>query len=133
MFNKTYNFFGHELVCKDYETSSWFKLETDGYKCIKKTFSDFKYHRIDTVDQKGFPDILLLKGSEYLLIEGKRLKKKKLVKLEDDLTWQYGQLGFAKRAFTLGLTYMIFVVKNNHIAMIGEETCLETFLSHRHF
>jgi len=128
MFNSTYNFFGHELVCLYLGTNSCFRLEKHSYTYIKKMFNTWKFHRIETDNQDGFPDILMFKQDRYLLIEAKRLKKKKLNKLEDDLTWQFGQLGFAKRAFTKNLSYIIVVVKDNQIAFIGDKPCLEAYL-----
>lgn len=83
---------------------------------------------METQGQDGFPDILMLRGPEYLLIESKRLKTKKLVTIEDNLKFEFGQLPFAKRAFTLNLSYLLVVVKHNTIAFIGDKTCMEAYL-----
>jgi len=102
------------------QTTSDFVLETDSYTYLNKTAKTFgwKCIRVDTVGQQGFPDILMLRKNEYWLIEAKLLKKKSLCSIADDLTWQFGQLAFAKRALTLGLNYMIVVVKHRTIAYI---------------
>lgn len=130
MFQDTYNFFNHELTCYHEKVGSWFKLENDSYSYIKHVFQakGWKYHRIDTVNAQGFPDILLLKGPIYLSIESKRLKKKQLNSIENDLKWQFGQLGYMKRSLSLELNYILSVVKDNHIAYIGDKLCLEKYL-----
>lgn len=78
----------------------------------------WKYLRVDTANQMGFPDILLLKQKTYWQIEAKILRKKQLVSLEDDIKWQYGQIGYMKRALTLNLNYMLVVAKDNSIVFI---------------
>lgn len=72
--------------------------------------------------------MLLLKGDSYLMIEGKRLKKKQLNSIEDDLTYQFGQLAFMKRALTLDLCYMLAVGKGSKIAYIGSKRILTKYL-----
>jgi hypothetical protein len=123
MFLTNYNLLGEDLVCETYCTKSSFTKEKDSYIFIKKNFEDkgYRYVRVDTVNQIGFPDILLLKREIYLLIEAKRLKKKGLSIIEDDLEWQFGQLAFAVRSFTSGVNYAISVCKDNKIAFIGKE------------
>lgn len=119
MFKPTYNFFGHELDCTVRHTSKAFKLEVkDMYPWLKIAFSKWKWHRIDTVNQIGFPDILLLQGGRYRLIEAKILKKKQLNTIEDDLVFQPGQIPFMKRSLTLNLDYILVVAKDNQIAFI---------------
>ena len=126
MFNSRYTILGVDLVCEELQTKSMFRLEKDVYDYLKRitTAAEYKYSRIETVGQDGFPDILIMKNHEYCLIEAKRLKKKRLVILEDDLEWQFGQIGFAVRALTTGLDYVLAVCKNNTIALIGKENTL---------
>lgn len=115
--------FETELTCKSSQVSSVFKLESDSYRHIKRTSSKagWKFIRVDTVNKIGFPDILLLKKEEYWLIEVKRLKRKKLISIADNLEFQFGQLAFMQRAFTLKLKYLLCVVKDNSIAIIGDK------------
>lgn len=123
MFNEQYTLFGLELVCWQFETSSSFPLERDAYAYIKRLSSanKYRYIRVETIGQDGFPDILMLQGTEYLLNEIKRLKKKRLVSIEDDLEWQFGQLGFAVRSMTMGMSYVLSVCKESKLAIIGQE------------
>lgn len=123
MFLTNYTLFGAELVSWTIETNSSFVLEKDAYSYLKKvsTSSGYKYLRIDTVAQIGFPDILILKADTYCLIEAKRLERKNLEELENDLKWQYGQIAFAVRAFMLDLSYVLVVCKENKLAVIGKE------------
>lgn len=123
MFANRYEMLGMELVVVSLTTGSNFQLETKIYDYLKAklTANDYKYYRIDTKAQMGFPDVLALKGDSYCLIEAKRLKKSKLVSLEDDLEWQFGQIAFAIRAFSLDLNYLIAVGKGSSLAFIGKE------------
>lgn len=123
MFADRYEMLGVELVVVRLATSSNFKLETKVYDCLKSklTGKGYNYYRIDTKAQMGFPDILALKGDSYCLIEAKILKKAKLVSLEDDLEWQFGQIAFALRAFSLDLNYLIAVGKGSSLVLIGKE------------
>ena len=119
MFKPAYKFFGHELQCAVIHTTKTFKLEVkDMYPYLKSMFSKWKWHRIDTTNQIGFPDILLLRGGSYILIEAKILKKKQLNSIENDLVFQPGQLPFMKRSLTLRLDYILAVAKDNQIAFI---------------
>lgn len=129
IFKENYIFFGHSVDCLTIQTNTTFKLEVhDMYPWIKNKFNTWKFERIDTVNQIGFPDILILKKEQYCLMEAKILKKKALNSIEDDLTYQFGQLAFMKRSLTLGLSYMLVVGKGNLISFIGDKTCVETFL-----
>lgn len=129
IFKPNYIFFGHSVDCLTIETNTTFKLEVpDMYPWLKTKFNTWKFQRIDTTNQIGFPDILILKKERYGLMEAKILKKKSLNSIEDDLTYQFGQLAFMQRSLTLGLSYMLVVGKGNLISFIGDRLCLETFL-----
>lgn len=129
MFKDNYIFFGHSVDCLTIETNTTFKLEVpDMYPWLKTKFNTWKFQRIDTTNQIGFPDILLLKKDKYVLMEAKILKKKTLNSIEDDLTYQFGQLAFMKRSLTLGLSYILVVGKGNLISFIGGKSCLEMCL-----
>lgn len=118
-FNKTYDFFGVPLVCNVLRTSGTFALETDIYKFInKRTRNDALFKRVETTLQDGFPDIALFRGVEFLLIECKLLRKKRLVSVQDDLTFEYGQLPFMFNAVELKLNYALTVAKGNELAFI---------------
>lgn len=126
MFNTRYSLLGVDLVCDILHTKSTFRLEKDSYDFLKRitTNAGYKYSRIETIGQDGFPDVLIMKQDEYCMIEAKRLKKKRLVRLEDDLEWQFGQIGFAVRALTTGLNYVLVVCKDSTLAIIGQEQTL---------
>lgn len=126
MFQKRYDLMSLGLIVEVIDISFKFRLEIDIYAYIKRLtqLAGFKYHRIDTVNQQGFPDILLLKNDDYCLIEAKMLKKKKLVSLEDDLEWQFGQIAYAVRAVTLEHDYLLAVGRHNKLALIGQEQTL---------
>lgn len=126
MFLNSYNLFGEELHCLTWQCSSKFKLEADSYTYLKRKANNAgtRYIRVDTVNQIGFPDILLLRQDEYCMIEVKRLKRKKLVSLENNLDWQYGQVAFALRAIKLKESYALAVVVDNTLALISKERTL---------
>ena len=121
MFKDTYNFFGQDLICIRRKVNKTFVVESDVDHFIKKIFKGWKYIKVDTVNQIGFPDNLLMKDSRYILIESKMLKKKELNVLEDDLKWQPGQLPFMKQALMLGLSYKLVVAKGNTLAYIMDK------------
>lgn len=129
IFKPNYIFFGRSVDCLTIETNSTFKLEvTDMYPWLKKRFNTWKFQRIDTTNQIGFPDIILLKKDNYVLMEAKILKKKSLNSIEDDLVYQFGQLAFMQRSLTLGLSYILVVGKGKYISFIGDKKCLTTCL-----
>lgn len=117
MFFKEYTLFGSTVVGKEILTTVDFKLETKIYDYVKRIFQkdQWKYLRVDTQNQIGFPDVLLLKEATYWQIEAKLLKKKQLKDIASDLRWEYGQLAYFKRALTLNLNYMLAVAKKDRI------------------
>jgi hypothetical protein len=128
-FKQSYIFFGHSVDCLTIETNTTFKLEVpDMYPYLKKYCNTWKFQRIDTTNQIGFPDILLLKKGDYVLMEAKILKKKQLNSIEDDLKFEFGQIAFMKRSLTLGLSYILVVAKGNLISFIGDRVCLDQCL-----
>jgi len=135
MFEESYTMLGIELAVKEVTVGSFFRLESDIYNYLKRTTTSggYKYQRMETVDQDGFPDVLLFKQEEYCLIEAKRLQKKFLASLEDDLKWQFGQIGFAVRCFTLNMDYLLVVGKANKLAFIGQEQSLWKMTRNLHF
>ena len=131
MFESWYKLLDKDVVvCDVIQTATSFPKESNLTDYLGKVTrkAGWKYLRVDTVNQMGFPDILLLKGSDYWQIEAKILRKKKLVSLEDDLKWQFGQIGYFKRALSLNLNYMLVVAKGNNIAYIkGENNVQQCF------
>ena len=128
MFETDYIFKETAVVCLAKRTTVVFSKESNIYSYLKRLSQNagWKFLRVDTTNQMGFPDILLLKGNTYWQIEAKLLKKKKLVTIEDDLKFQFGQLAYMKRALTLNLNYALVVAKDTTIAFITGATNEET-------
>ncbi len=110
------------MVCTVLLTGTEFKLEVDTYRFIKKHVvkDGYVFLRIDTTDQKGYPDVTLFRQQEYNLIEAKLLKKKRLLAIADDLNFEFGQVAFAVRALSLGINYSLVVAKGRELAIIQD-------------
>lgn len=121
MFQERYNVFGVEVRCVVTQCASTFPRESSLYTHVRRIAlaRDWRYIRVDTQDQIGFPDILLMRKREFWLIEGKMLKKRQLRSLEDDLQWQFGQLAFMNRALVSGVPYILAVAKGDCLAYIS--------------
>lgn len=119
-FKPQYEVFGQLFHCTVIQLPNPIKLETDVYKWIKKFVQSegWKYSRIDTTDQQGWPDITVLRKQEYNLIEGKLLKKKRLVDVADDIEFEFGQLPFMVRSSKLKINYTLAVGKGYQLAII---------------
>lgn len=61
--------------------------------------------KVDTVQQAGFPDQLVLRKGDYMLIESK--VHTCIPKAYSSLHWQTGQQGFAGNAFLRGFPYYL--------------------------
>lgn len=72
------------------------------------------YLRLETRNQDGLPDCLVTRGPEYWLIEIKCLKKPRLLSIQDDLTWQFGQLAMLKKCLAQA-RYMLIVIHTDYI------------------
>ncbi len=120
VFQPNYTLFGMELTCNIVSAPNPFKLERQTYHFIRKhSVEDYwKVLRIDTTDQIGYPDLSLYKEQSYNLIECKLLKKKNLVSIEDDISFEFGQFPFMVRALKLKLNYTLAVAKGNQLAFI---------------
>ena len=120
MFRNSYQFFGETVTCLSRQVTVNFTNETKLTDYLKKISRKnfWKYTKVDTIDQAGFPDILLLRQDEYWQIEAKILRRKKLVSLKDNLKWQFGQIGYMTNALTRNLNYLLIVAKNSHVAFI---------------
>lgn len=125
MFLSSYDCFGSVAVCEVLQTATLFNKEQKIYEFITKlaTKQNWKAVRVDTVGQIGFPDMLLLKSDCYWQIEAKQLKKSKLLSLEDDISWEFGQFAYMKRALSLNLNYILAVSKGNKLAIIKGDYC----------
>lgn len=123
------NLMGARLNLIRLTTNLEFSIEDKGVAWLRDRarLGGWKFHKIDTINQMGFPDVLLLKGVDYWLIECKRLKKKALNNLADDLAWQPGQLSYFKRSLTLNLNYVLTVFKNNEVIIFTGENNASTF------
>lgn len=119
-FQKQYVCLDAVVVCEVLHTTTAFSKERDIYKIIQRLSqaAGWKFIRVDTESQMGFPDVLLLKKDTYWQIEAKQLKNKKLVSLEDNLQWEFGQIAYMTRSIALGLNYMLAVSKGNQLAFI---------------
>ena len=107
-------------VCTTLNTVATFSKEPKIHTVLKVLTRKkyWKYCRIETVNQIGMPDALLLRGDTYWLVEAKILKKKQLVSLENDLVWQFGQIAFMQKSLKNKLNYMLAVGKDNMLALI---------------
>jgi hypothetical protein len=113
-FGEVFNFdvMTYHITGSVYPVKRKIVLEKDFYPAIREAAykCGWLYHRIETVDQRGQPDILVTNGSEYWFIEVKVLHKSKLVDLQEDLKWQFGQLGFMARCFQNRTHYILAVI-----------------------
>lgn len=132
VFKKQYFLFNNSLVCDYYQTGEYFKKETDIYNYIARNTSYF-FYRTETVGQDGFPDVLLLRGGFYAQIEAKMLRKKQLLRIENDLKFEFGQLPYMQRAFRLGLNYFLVVAKDDTLAAIRSVKNERKFISYCKF
>ena len=119
-FKETYTFFNKTVACKTVQATATLKQERQLTQFIRPLALRYgwKYIRIETRDQIGLPDILLLRGETYYQIEAKMLRKKELNSIQDDLHWQPGQLAYMKRALTINLNYILTVAKADMISFI---------------
>lgn len=123
MFAERYALFDSTWACRSWQVQAKIANETGTYGYIKKLVRShgWKYKRVETIDQDGFPDIMVFKGPNYWAIESKMLTKRKLVRIEDDLKWQPGQLPFMKRSHTLNMNYMLLIYgKGTMASIIGD-------------
>lgn len=87
------------------------KMERDIYPRIKAAAekTSWLYHRLETANMDGMPDILVTKGAEYWFIEVKILRKKALNCVAKDLKWQFGQLAFMQRCLWNKTRYLLMI------------------------
>lgn len=127
-----YEVMGLRVVCKELRATRSFSLEDQVYPYLKKIFNrkGYRFIRVDTTNQIGMPDCLCLKGPEYVLIEVKMLKTKKLVSILDNMTWQPGQIPFMLQAILKKQCYLLIVAKDDKLLVIGEKDYVRTMLNH---
>lgn len=120
MFAPRYTVFEKEVCCAVVQQASAFKRESSVYKALTELAQEkgWRRFRIETKDQQGFPDMLFVRRGEYWLVEAKMLHKARLVYVEDDLVWQFGQLAFMNRALHYGNPYALVVAKGRSLACI---------------
>lgn len=125
MFQRDYTLLDAAVVCRTLQTTACFKYEVkDMYPYLKRRIEEagWQYYRVDTVDQSGFPDILVTRKAEYWLIEVKILRKSRLIDLKEDLTWQFGQIGFMRKALLRNTNYLLAVGAGPTLAYIKGAT-----------
>ena len=66
-FNTNYTLIGSAVVCSYGRITAELRLEKDIHPIIKRwaNASGWNFYRLETEDQMGFPDIMILRGSEY--------------------------------------------------------------------
>lgn len=130
MFAAEYNVLGTVFRTVWLKLGRTVRIETELYPYIKNTVqaNGYMYNRIETPAQDGVPDILITQGMSYSWIEVKRLTKPKLQVVEDDLKWQFGQLGFLKRCAHSKTAYVLAVVKQDNLCLLHSEILLPTLL-----
>ena len=128
----SYEVMGLRVACAEVQATRSFSLETKVYKYLKQVYNKagWKFIRVDTTNQIGFPDCLCLKGSEYVLIEAKMLKTKKLTSVLDNMTWQPGQIPFMLQALIKKQCYLLIVAKGSKLLILGDESYVRTMLSY---
>lgn len=99
---------GIPLVCEQHDIGKPIRLETKIYDHVNRRMSSsgWRYQRIDTTDQRGFPDLFLTKGDQYIQAEAKLQKVKTLRSLKQ-LSWEPGQLAYALKSFLNKEPYLI--------------------------
>lgn len=120
VFQPHYEVFGQVMQCNVVHLPNPLKLETGIYRFLKPVVQadGWKYSRIDTTDQQGWPDVTLLRGQEYNLIECKMLKKVRLQDILNDIHFEFGQVPFMARSLSLKLNYTLAVGKGHKLAFI---------------
>ena len=87
------------------------------YKHVKQRMTGWRFQRIDTTDQRGFPDLFLTKGSQYIQAEA---KLQKVVTLKDlkQLSWEPGQLAYALKSMMNNEPYLILTGRGTILTFI---------------
>lgn len=126
-----YDIMGTEVACAELQAARSFKLEKETYPYLKSQSAThgWKFIRVDTTSQQGFPDCLLLKQDNYWLVEVKMLKTKKLTRPLDNVTWQSGQIAFMLQALLRKQNYLLIIVKDNKFMILGDHTNVRTMLN----
>ncbi len=126
-----YEIFGKRVACVELQATRSFRLEGETYPYLASILKRLRYKvmRVDTTNQIGMPDLLCLKGDEYILIEVKRLKRQKLTNILDNLHWQPGQVPFMLQALIKQQSYLLIVAKGNRLLVIGDPAYVRTMLS----
>jgi len=117
-----YEVMGLRVACAEVQVTRPFSLEKQVYVYLKRVFNKagWKFIRVDTQGQQGFPDCLCLRGSKYVLIEAKMLKTKKLTNVLDNMVFQPGQIPFMLQALIKKQSYLLIVAKDNKLLIIGD-------------
>jgi len=108
---------GIPLVCEQHDIGKEIPLENVIYSHVKRRMTGWRFQRIDTADQRGFPDLFLTKGSQYIQAEAKLQKVKTLKRLEQ-LSWEPGQLAYALKSFMNNEPYLILTGRGRILTFI---------------
>lgn len=127
IFQTTYNVLGAPLVGIIRPVGATISTELAFYPHLKRAAEnyDWNYFRLETAGKDGMADVLVTNGAKYSFIEVKRLKKKALKSVEDDLTWQFGQLAFMKKCLRNKTHYILAIVNERSALYLkgeGDET-----------
>ena len=122
MFSTAYRVFDITLSCIVIPVNNIITKEKDVYKEVLKLHRDWRVIKIDLGVQIGFPDHIAFKGPEYRVIESKYLRKEALNSIVDDLHFEPGQIPYMYKALKNKEHYLLFVGKQNFIAIIGDST-----------
>lgn len=122
---------GMRVACAEVQATRPFTLESQVYDYLKKCFNKqgYKFIRVDTTNQIGFPDCVCLRQAEYCLIEAKMLKTKKLVRVLDNVAWQPGQIPFMLKALLTKQCYLLIIAKDSTLLILGERKYVRTMLN----
>lgn len=122
IFSQEYELGGERLyaLTRAYSPLKPLRTESDLYVALRERCTElgWTYYKMDVKHSVGFPDILVIRGSEYVLMECKLLRKKALVSVKDDLKWEFGQIPTALKLVRSSCEYVMVVGREHTIAFL---------------
>lgn len=90
------------------------------YKYLAKVVNPLGWlqQHVETVNQQGFPDLLLKRSLEYMQIECKLQRVVTLLEYNTQLHWEFGQLAYAKRSIMNKEPYVLVVGHDRELKFI---------------